>query len=385
MRSQCGKHVPLTRPVNSTRCWQRGTCVRSSSRSSTWALVSGRVRGARPRSGRQPTADARLLFAAARSAGRVHELDRLCQARALQTALDAGVAAPFGLFVNVEPAAVSGIEPPTALLAALRERGIGLVIELTERALTDDPARLLALADWARAAGWGVALDDVGADPDSLALMPFLRPDVVKLNLHLVQQRPDQAVAEIMTAVTAYAEQSGAHILAEGIETAEHEQMARSLGATLGQGWRFGRPAPLPADSAARPVPRRPLVLPGADERPVSRSPYAAAALRTPQRGAKSLLVAVSKLLERQAGELHGLAVVLAPLNKPGSSPPPRPSATPLWRTRRRSSSRSAPACRPNRYLVYAALICKPMTRCSVSGTSPWSARTSPPPWSPAT
>ena len=44
----------------------------------------------------------------------------------------------------------------------------------------------------------------------------------------------------------------------------------------------------------------------------MSRSPYAAAALRTPQRGAKSLLVAVSKLLERQAGELHGLAVVLA-------------------------------------------------------------------------
>ncbi len=261
-----------------------------------------------------PLAMPDLLFAAARGAGRVHELDRLCQARALETALDAGLAAPFGLFVNVEPAAVSRIEPPGALLAGLRQRGIGLVIELTERALIDDPARLLALADWARAAGWGVALDDVGADPDSLALMPFLRPDVVKLDLHLVQQCPDQAVAEIMTAVTAYAEQSGAHVLAEGIETAEHEQMARSLGATLGQGWRYGRPAPLPAaDSAARPAPQRPLVLPNADRRPVVRSPYAAAArLRPPQRGAKSLLVAVSKLLERQAGELHGLAVVLA-------------------------------------------------------------------------
>ncbi len=88
-----------------------------------------------------------LLFATARSAGRVHELDRLCQARALESALDAGLAAPFGLFVNVEPAAVNRIEPPTALLAALRERGIGLVFELTERALTADPARLLALAD----------------------------------------------------------------------------------------------------------------------------------------------------------------------------------------------------------------------------------------------
>ncbi len=260
-----------------------------------------------------PLAMPDALFAAARSAGRVHELDRLCQARALETALDAGLGAPWGLFVNVEPAAVSRIEPPAALLAALRQRGIALVIELTERALTADPARLLALADWARAAGWGIALDDVGADPDSLALMPFLRPDVVKLDLTLVQQRPDRAVAEIMTAVTAYAERSGAHILAEGIETELHEQMARSLGATLGQGWRFGRPAPLPPGAAALPVPRRPLVLPRADKRLVSRSPYAAAArLRPPQRGAKSLLVAVSKLLERQAGELHGLAVVLA-------------------------------------------------------------------------
>jgi len=58
--------------------------------------------------------------------------------------------------------------------------------------------------------------------------MPFLRPDVVKLDLHLVQQRPNHAVAEIMTAVTAYAEQSGADIFAEGIETELHEQMARS-------------------------------------------------------------------------------------------------------------------------------------------------------------
>ncbi len=93
---------------------------------------------------------------------------------------DDGLAAPFGLFVNIEPAAVGRIEAPTGLRAAPREWGIGLVIELTERALTDDPTRLLALADWAGRVNstWpqgdgatgpalpvGVALDDVGADP----------------------------------------------------------------------------------------------------------------------------------------------------------------------------------------------------------------------------
>ena len=43
--------------------------------------------------------------------------------------------------------------------------------------------------------------------PASLAFMPLLRPDVVKLDLRLVQERPGPEVAEIMNAVNAYAEQ----------------------------------------------------------------------------------------------------------------------------------------------------------------------------------
>lgn len=250
------------------------------------------------------------LFGTARAAGRLAQLDRLCQHRALETALESGLAAPFGLFVNVEPAAIGPIGLPESLLGALRERGLRLVVELTERALTADPARLLALAEWARSLGWSIALDDVGADPASLALMPFLRPDIVKLDLRLVQQRPDEAVAEIMTAVTAYAEASGAKILAEGIETPQHAALARGLGATLGQGWLFGRPAPLPEEVAA---PERPLALISGDPNPLVRSPYAAVARQRPaQRGPKSLLIAVSKLLERQAADMGNLAVVLS-------------------------------------------------------------------------
>ena len=36
-------------------------------------------------------------------------------------------------------------------------------------------------------------------------------------------------------------------MLAEGIETAEHLRTARAFGATVGQGWYFGRPGPLPS------------------------------------------------------------------------------------------------------------------------------------------
>ena len=76
--------------------------------------------------------------------------------------------------------------------------------------------------------------------------MPFLRPDVIKLDLRLVQGPPAK-VAEIVHAVSAESERTGALVVAEGIETEEHEARAITLGAALGQGYRFGRPAPLPA------------------------------------------------------------------------------------------------------------------------------------------
>ena len=63
-----------------------------------------------------------------------------------------------------------------------------------------------------------MALDDVGADVRSLALLPFIEPDVIKLDLSLVQHRPSTDQAAIVTAVAAERERTGAQILAEGIE-----------------------------------------------------------------------------------------------------------------------------------------------------------------------
>ena len=145
----------------------------------------------------------------------------------------------------------------------------------------------------------------------SLAFMPLLRPDVIKLDLRLVQQRPGPAVAEIMNAVNGYAERTGALILAEGIEDEAHLAMASALGASLGQGWHFGRPAAT-ADHA-RPVGR--LVLPqrGTAAGDTGSSPFSclppAAQLRT---APKALLIELSKHLERQAMRLGETAIVAA-------------------------------------------------------------------------
>jgi hypothetical protein len=153
-------------------------------------------------------------------------------------------------------------------------------------------------------------LDDVGADHRSLALMPFVRPEVIKLDLRLVQENPSPAIAAIVHAVNAESERSGAVLLAEGIETVEQLEIARALGARFGQGWLFGRPVPLPEScSVAASSPFAPPLLSSA----APLSPFDTVSARlAPRRGSKELLLAISKHLEAQVAAQGEAAVVLA-------------------------------------------------------------------------
>lgn len=187
-----------------------------------------------------------VVFPAFAAADRLHELDWACRVAALQGALDAGLHASQTLFVNVEPAIFGNGVPPEAVAVIERAaHDLRVVVELTERSLLRNPSAVLRMVDWARSHGWGVALDDVGADPDSLTLLPFVLPDVIKLDISLVQERQGIEQGRIMAAVSAHAEANGTAILAEGIETSAHLDQALALGATLGQGWLFARPGPL--------------------------------------------------------------------------------------------------------------------------------------------
>ncbi len=171
-----------------------------------------------------------------------------------------------------------------------------------------------------REQGWHFALDDVGADPSSLALLPLLQPDVIKLDLRLVQEQPSSEVAAIMNAVNAERERSGALILAEGIETEAHRATALALGATLGQGWLFGRPEELPT---TLPPPQY-MLRPRNARRPMAgTTPFEVVSpVRLVRRGDKRLLIAVSKHLEQQAAKLGATAVIVSAFQSVGRFTP---------------------------------------------------------------
>jgi EAL domain-containing protein (putative c-di-GMP-specific phosphodiesterase class I) len=247
------------------------------------------ARGPEGSSLRRPDA----LFSAARTEGRLGELDRACQRAAVSGADSHGIQGPLTLFVNAEPDTVGfGPLPPIG-------HGVRGIVELTERTLTSRLPELLPAVERARAAGWGIALDDVGADTRSLALMPVLRPDVIKLDLRLVQEQPTPEIAAIAGAVGAQAERTGATILAEGIETAEQAQYARALGATAGQGYHFGRPAPVARRVRLTDTPVPIWAAPSAQS---SSAPFELASARRPRRRATAeLLAEISSELVHQA------------------------------------------------------------------------------------
>jgi len=252
------------------------------------------------------------LFRLARRLGRTQDLDRACRAAALAGARPAA-AAGLTLFVNVEPGALDGGDAEAeADRIAEGAHGTPVVVELAERALGRDPARLLALVRRLRRRGLAVALDDVGAAPESLALLPLIRPEVVKLDLWVVQRRSGARVAEVVAAVGAYAEESGALVVAEGIEHQAHLRAAQAMGASYGQGWWLGRPAPLATLDLG---PGASLDIQGGavlGEDPDA-SPYALCSQgRAPVLVDKALLVAVSRRLERQALAQGRHSVVLA-------------------------------------------------------------------------
>lgn len=186
------------------------------------------------------------LFAAAEAAGVTRQLDWACRAAAAEAALEAGLPRQIRLFLNAEPRSLMTPCPDEHLdLFRAAVDQLSLVVEVTERDLGAHPAGLIAALTQMRAMGLGVAIDDVGVDPMSLAFLPFVEPDVIKLDMSLVQDPMNRRIAALAAAIGADAERRGAIVLAEGIETDEHLERATILGASLGQGWLLGRPATL--------------------------------------------------------------------------------------------------------------------------------------------
>ena len=186
---------------------------------------------------------------------------------AVRAALAALPRLPAGTYLtlNASPGAV--VAPAFLRTVLGTGRAHHVVIEITEHAPIDDYALVTAALGRLRAHGVRLAVDDAGAGFASLRHILRLAPDVIKIDGTLIREiHRDRSQRALTSALITFARETGATIVAEGIETDGQLAALRELGVSYGQGFRLGRPAPL-ADlghaEAARRFGRLTASLPG--------------------------------------------------------------------------------------------------------------------------
>ncbi len=199
------------------------------------------------------------LFAAARHAGRLSELEMACRNNACRAFSEQQLQGK--LFLNVSPESL--LEPmhqSGRTLALLQRYGISpsqVVIELTEQTPTDDFELLHTALHHYRAMGFSIALDDLGAGYSSLRLWSELRPDYVKIDRYFIDGiHLDAVKREFVGSILQIARASRAEVIAEGIELVEELAVLSDMGVDLVQGYLLCRPQEAPPQDGRNLLPR---------------------------------------------------------------------------------------------------------------------------------
>jgi diguanylate cyclase (GGDEF)-like protein len=200
------------------------------------------------------------LFAVARQAGRLSELEIACRESACRRFNEQQL--PGMLFLNVSPESLlEAAHQPGRTLQLLQDFGIPpsqVVIELTEQTPTDDFQLLQTALHHYRAMGFSIALDDLGAGYSSLRLWSELRPDYVKIDRHFIDGiHQDALKREFVGSILQIAKASRAQVIAEGIELAEELTVLTEMGVNLVQGYLLCRPQEHPPRDARALMPRQ--------------------------------------------------------------------------------------------------------------------------------
>jgi EAL domain-containing protein (putative c-di-GMP-specific phosphodiesterase class I)/FixJ family two-component response regulator len=181
-----------------------------------------------------------VRFAEAARLGLGHELERAALAASVQAARSLPVGAFLAL--NVSPSLVLASPDLPAILAGTDRH---VVLEITEHAPVDDYEALraaIARIDPPVA----VAVDDAGSGYASLRHILVLHPAYVKLDLSWVRDIDTDPARQALVAGLAYfVDEIGCQLIGEGVETEAERITLLRLKVPLGQGYLFGRPAPV--------------------------------------------------------------------------------------------------------------------------------------------
>jgi len=151
----------------------------------------------------------------------------------------------INLFINVHPGELADVARVQARFEPLTPWARRIVVEITER------SDLLQIINWRKAidflsaAGFRLAVDDLGSGYNSLSVLAELQPTFVKADMSIVRNVDrDERKQRLIELLSRFVKATNAQLIVEGIESEAEAETVCRLGADLLQGYLFGKPAP---------------------------------------------------------------------------------------------------------------------------------------------
>ena len=153
---------------------------------------------------------------------------------------------PLTMTVNVSPRQLGDPGFVAEVQTILKDTGVNqasLCLELTESALTNPEAEVIATLNQLHQMGIYVAIDDFGTEYSSLARLRDLPIEVLKIDRCFIDGLgTETGDTAIVSSILSLAFATGKHVIAEGIERAEQALALRSMGCHVAQGYLFSVP-----------------------------------------------------------------------------------------------------------------------------------------------
>jgi EAL domain-containing protein (putative c-di-GMP-specific phosphodiesterase class I) len=126
-----------------------------------------------------------------------------------------------------------------------------VVLEITERVALEERSVYRKVLHDLKQAGFGIAIDDVGAGHSTLKRLVDVEPDYLKFDVSLVRDIDQNPIKRsLLETVVDLAARIGARVVAEGIEAESELATVRDMGVPLGQGRHLCPPQLVPAAPA---------------------------------------------------------------------------------------------------------------------------------------
>ncbi|MFH1132377.1 MAG: EAL domain-containing protein, partial [Pseudomonadota bacterium] len=120
-----------------------------------------------------------------------------------------------------------------------------VILEVTERAAIADFQRFRSNIHALRKTGARIAVDDLGSGYAALSAVTEINPDFIKFDMTLIRNIDTSPIRQnLLRNMISFAADSGAKVIAEGVETLEELQTLQALGSDYVQGFYLARPTP---------------------------------------------------------------------------------------------------------------------------------------------